>query len=120
MHVFMCFLHLVPTFPPHDIIAEKGPFYDWMINGIVMLLFQSEPKPTLSHENLLINELIRDYLEFNSYNYTSSVLLAGTCSELQHSYDNFSTLSLAVCFSYCKQQSECASLVPRSVHHSKD
>ena len=24
MHVFMYFLHLVPTFSPHDIIAEKG------------------------------------------------------------------------------------------------
>ena len=24
MHVFMYFLHLVPTFPPHDIIAEMG------------------------------------------------------------------------------------------------
>ena len=45
-----------------------------------IILFQSEPKPSLSHENLLINELIRDYLEFNSYNYTSSVLLAGSCN----------------------------------------
>ena len=24
MHVFVYFLHLVPTFPPHDIIAENG------------------------------------------------------------------------------------------------
>ena len=39
---------------------------------------QSEPKPPLPHENLLINELIRDYLEFNRYKYTCSVLLAGT------------------------------------------
>ncbi|XP_049626949.1 centrosomal protein 20-like [Suncus etruscus] len=35
-----------------------------------------EPRPTLSHENLLINELIREYLEFNKYKYTASVLLA--------------------------------------------
>ncbi|KAM4631900.1 centrosomal protein 20 [Discoglossus pictus] len=38
----------------------------------------SEPKPALSHENLLINELIREYLEFNKYKYTASVLTAET------------------------------------------
>lgn len=38
---------------------------------------QSEPRPPLSHENLLINELIREYLEFNKYHYTASVLTAG-------------------------------------------
>ncbi|KAJ6655945.1 hypothetical protein lerEdw1_004530 [Lerista edwardsae] len=37
---------------------------------------QSEPRPALSHENLLINELIREYLEFNRYKYASSVLTA--------------------------------------------
>ncbi|XP_030638472.1 centrosomal protein 20 [Chanos chanos] len=37
---------------------------------------QSEPRPPLSHENLLINELIREYLEFNKYRYTASVLTA--------------------------------------------
>uniref|UniRef100_A0AAY5KR37 Centrosomal protein 20 n=1 Tax=Esox lucius TaxID=8010 RepID=A0AAY5KR37_ESOLU len=37
---------------------------------------ESEPRPTLSHENLLINELIREYLEFNKYRYTASVLTA--------------------------------------------
>uniref|UniRef100_A0A2K5ND22 Centrosomal protein 20 n=1 Tax=Cercocebus atys TaxID=9531 RepID=A0A2K5ND22_CERAT len=34
-----------------------------------------EPRPSLSHENLLINELIREYLEFNKYKYTASVLI---------------------------------------------
>lgn len=48
---------------------------------------QNEPRPVLSHENLLINEMIREYLEFNKYRYTSSVLTAGTvlmssCSHL--------------------------------------
>uniref|UniRef100_A0A2K5CRR9 Centrosomal protein 20 n=1 Tax=Aotus nancymaae TaxID=37293 RepID=A0A2K5CRR9_AOTNA len=38
-----------------------------------------EPRPSLSHENLLINELIREYLEFNKYKYTASVLIAGKC-----------------------------------------
>ncbi|KAJ8413611.1 hypothetical protein AAFF_G00081180 [Aldrovandia affinis] len=37
---------------------------------------QSEPRPALSHENLLINELIREYLEFNKYRYTASVLIS--------------------------------------------
>ncbi|XP_063078508.1 lisH domain-containing protein FOPNL [Engraulis encrasicolus] len=37
---------------------------------------QSEQRPPLSHENLLINELIREYLEFNKYHYTASVLTA--------------------------------------------
>uniref|UniRef100_A0A667HVA8 FGFR1OP N-terminal like n=1 Tax=Lynx canadensis TaxID=61383 RepID=A0A667HVA8_LYNCA len=35
---------------------------------------ESEPRPPLSHENLLINELIREYLEFNKY--TASVLIS--------------------------------------------
>ncbi|NXN93451.1 FOPNL protein, partial [Rhinopomastus cyanomelas] len=34
----------------------------------------SVPRPPLSHENLLINELIREYLEYNKYKYTASVL----------------------------------------------
>ncbi|XP_072319029.1 centrosomal protein 20 [Eucyclogobius newberryi] len=33
-------------------------------------------RPQLSHENLLINELIREYLEFNKYKYSASVLAA--------------------------------------------
>ncbi|NXV03529.1 FOPNL protein, partial [Cettia cetti] len=36
----------------------------------------SEPRPALSRENLLINELIREYLEYNKYKYTASVLTA--------------------------------------------
>lgn len=42
---------------------------------------QSEPRPPLSHENLLINELIREYLEYNKYKYTASVLIAGIGAE---------------------------------------
>ncbi|XP_071508668.1 centrosomal protein 20-like [Diadema antillarum] len=34
-----------------------------------------QKRPQLSNENLLLNELIREYLEFNQYKYTSSVLL---------------------------------------------
>ena len=32
-------------------------------------------RPTLPHENLLINELIREYLAFNNYGHTLSVFL---------------------------------------------
>ncbi|XP_068102958.1 centrosomal protein 20 [Hyperolius riggenbachi] len=39
---------------------------------------QSELRPVLSHENLLINEMIREYLEFNKYKYAASVLTAET------------------------------------------
>ncbi len=34
-------------------------------------------RPELSSENFIINELIREYLEFNKYKYTQSVLHAG-------------------------------------------
>ncbi|XP_067562651.1 centrosomal protein 20 isoform X7 [Pseudorca crassidens] len=44
---------------------------------------ESEPRPLLSHENLLINELIREYLEFNKYKYTASVLIAGVICALR-------------------------------------
>ncbi|XP_053552618.1 centrosomal protein 20-like [Bombina bombina] len=39
---------------------------------------KNEPKPALSQENLLINELIRKYLEFNKYKYSACVLTAET------------------------------------------
>jgi len=37
----------------------------------------TDSRPELSRENFLINELIREYLDFNHYKYTSSVLAAG-------------------------------------------
>lgn len=37
----------------------------------------SEPRPSLSREMLLINELIREYLKFHKYHHTESVLIAG-------------------------------------------
>lgn len=37
---------------------------------------ESETKPRLSHENMLINELIREYLIFNNYKYSESVFTA--------------------------------------------
>jgi lisH domain-containing protein FOPNL len=32
-------------------------------------------KPPLSHENMIINEMIREYLEYNRYYNSSSVLI---------------------------------------------
>ncbi|XP_070580957.1 centrosomal protein 20-like [Ptychodera flava] len=37
---------------------------------------QTDPRPPLSNENMLINELIREYMEFNKYKYSESVFLA--------------------------------------------
>jgi hypothetical protein len=36
------------------------------------------PKPQIGDENLIINELIREYLEFNGYRHTLSVFLPET------------------------------------------
>ena len=36
------------------------------------------PKPELSEENLLINELIKEYLNYNNYSHSSSVFQAET------------------------------------------
>ena len=37
----------------------------------------TDSQPEVSRENFLINELIREYLDFNHYKYASSVLSAG-------------------------------------------
>jgi lisH domain-containing protein FOPNL len=37
----------------------------------------SYEKPRISQENLLINELIREYMDFNNYKYSKSVFLKG-------------------------------------------
>ena len=36
------------------------------------------PKPKLSKENIIINELIKDYLNYNNYTHSSSVFLSET------------------------------------------
>lgn len=38
---------------------------------------QTESRPPLTSENLLIIELVREFLDFNGYKYTSSVMQAG-------------------------------------------
>lgn len=42
---------------------------------------QNEPRPPLTRENFLINELIREYLRYNKYNNAAHVLTAGIGSE---------------------------------------
>ena len=37
---------------------------------------KTAPPPVLSNENLFINELIREYFDFNKYKYTEAVLLS--------------------------------------------
>jgi len=37
----------------------------------------TEDRPPVSRENVIINELIQEYLEFNRYKYAASVLRAG-------------------------------------------
>ncbi len=37
---------------------------------------QDVPKPKLSNENIILNELIREYCEYNGYRHTLSVLLS--------------------------------------------
>lgn len=39
---------------------------------------QDTPKPSLSNENLIINELFREYLEFNHYKHTLAVFMPET------------------------------------------
>lgn len=49
--------------------------FGWFPSQITL---QELTKPPLSNENVLINELIREYLEFNKLNHTLSVLLPGS------------------------------------------
>ena len=44
------------------------------------------PKPEISKENILINELIKDYLNYNNYSYSSSVFQSET-GQPQNIYD---------------------------------
>ena len=39
----------------------------------------TDSMPIMSRENMLINELIRDYMEYNHYKYSSSVFSSGMC-----------------------------------------
>mmetsp|Transcript_28208 Transcript_28208/g.65220 ORF Transcript_28208/g.65220 Transcript_28208/m.65220 type:complete len:171 (+) Transcript_28208:92-604(+) len=45
------------------------------------------PRPALPRENVLINELIREYLEYNGYHHTLSVLLPESGHPEQRQFD---------------------------------
>jgi len=45
------------------------------------------PKPKLNNENLIVNELILEYLDFNGYNHASSVLRAESGQPKQGTLD---------------------------------
>ena len=55
----------------------------WLLPQGLLLTqrLQESPKPKLSNSNLVINELIRDYLAFNGYRHTLSVLLSGAWAD---------------------------------------
>ena len=44
---------------------------------LLLMHLQVVPKPEPSNDNLVINELIREYLVFNNYRETLSVFLPG-------------------------------------------
>ena len=44
-------------------------------------------KPKLSNENMIINEMIREYLEYNRYYNTSSVLIAESGQPVEPPFD---------------------------------
>ena len=51
----------------HHICDDTRPFHDQ----------EAAPQSIISNENLLINELIREYLEFNKYQHSLSVFMPG-------------------------------------------
>lgn len=56
-----------------------------------------KPKPRLPDENLIINELIREYLIYNNYHYTNSVFIPETGQPKQPPFDrNFIAKELNV------------------------
>ncbi|OQR83251.1 hypothetical protein ACHHYP_14922 [Achlya hypogyna] len=52
-----------------------GPIKARLRAEIFQALDEGATKPKLSNENLIINELIREYLEYNGYRHTLSVFL---------------------------------------------
>ena len=58
MHVFLYFLHLVPTFPPHDIIAEKGLLWYYnktLAQAAAMERITGDPPPPQAQLHTLWN-----------------------------------------------------------------
>lgn len=77
---------------PHD-LATAVPPRQGLTSKPLDPRPQTESCPALSRENLLINELIREYLEYNKYKYTLSTMLAGE----PHQPLLFISFSLSLC-----------------------
>lgn len=82
-----------------DTLEQKGVLSDIKVNmnfnikakiraEIFTALDQdSVGKPKLSNENLIINELIKEYLEYNKYHHSVSVLCAESGQPTSSSYN---------------------------------
>jgi hypothetical protein len=63
--------------------CKKAGKHDSRVNHLelvwCMCCLQEDARPEPCNENLIINELIREYLIFNGYRDTLSVFLPGAC-----------------------------------------
>lgn len=83
----MCkMIHIFPPTVVKDTLEDRGVLgqIKARIRAEVFHALEedTEPAPPLGNENMFINELIREYFEFNKYKYSLSVMLAGTPSLL--------------------------------------
>ena len=74
-----------------ETLESKGVLNDIRarIRAEVFTALDSEvaSKPKLSNENMIINEMIREYLEYNRYYNTSSVLIAESGQPVEPPFD---------------------------------
>ena len=74
-----------------ETLEQKGVLNDIRakIRAEVFTALDSEVagKPKLSNENMIINEMIREYLEYNRYYNTSSVLIAESGQPVEPPFD---------------------------------
>ena len=74
-----------------ETLEQKGVLSDLRarIRAEVFTALDSDvqAKPKLSNENMIINEMIREYLEYNRYYNTSSVLIAESGQPVEPPFD---------------------------------
>ncbi|KDO18979.1 hypothetical protein SPRG_14816 [Saprolegnia parasitica CBS 223.65] len=66
--------------------GSLGPIKARLRAEIFQALDEGGVKPKLSNENLIINELIREYLEYNGYRHTLSVFLPESGQPLERPF----------------------------------
>jgi hypothetical protein len=64
-----------------NVMSLWKSFEERLLNTFSLCLRQEDPKPPLSHENLIINELIREYLDYNHYKVGDYMRLLPLCSD---------------------------------------